>query len=169
MTTFATGLAHRGIDVMTFNFVYMQRRRRVPDQGPKLEACYRAIIDATRARVPTAVGRLVVGGKSMGGRIASQVVADDDDDLGVAGRVFLGYPLHQPRRPEKRRDAHLPAIAAPMPFVQESRDTFGTKADLRSVVDGARARASTSSREATTRSESKERGLRRRKRSIPRS
>ncbi len=138
MTQFASGLADRGIEIVTFDFVYMEQRRRAPDRAPKLEACYRAVIDATRAGMPTARPRLLVGGKSMGGRIASQVVAKDAHDLGVAGLVFLGYPLHPPGRPEKRRDAHLPDIDAPMLFVQGSRDTFGTEAELRPVVESCR-------------------------------
>ena len=101
MTEFAGGLADRGLDVVTFNFVYMEQRRKVPDRAPQLEACYRAVIEATRARVPSAAGQLFVGGKSMGGRIASQVVATDENGHGVAGLVFLGYPLHPPGTPGK--------------------------------------------------------------------
>ena len=135
MTAFSAGLADRGVDVVTFNFVYMERGRRAPDPSARLESCYRAAIDTTRAVVPAARSRLFVGGKSMGGRIASQVVAADPHDLSVAGLVFLGYPLHPPGRPDKRRDAHLPDIAAPILFVQGSRDPFGTEAELRSVVE----------------------------------
>lgn len=135
MTQCAEGLAARGIDVVTFNFLYMERRRRAPDPAPRLEQCYRAAIEATRDRVPSAADALLIGGKSMGGRIASQVAAADEADCGVAGLVFLGYPLHPPGRPDKRRDAHLPRIAAPMLFVQGSRDTFGTRDELEPVVD----------------------------------
>ena len=99
ITRFAHGLAHRGIDIVTFSFVYMERRRRAPDQPAKLEACCRAVIETTRERVATARSMLIVEGKSMGGRIASQVVAADPDGLGVAGLVFLGYPLHRPIQP----------------------------------------------------------------------
>ena len=134
MTHFARGLAGRGADVVTFNFVYMERGRRMPDPAAKLEACYRAVIDTTRVQVPTARTRLVVGGKSMGGRIASQVVAADPDARGVAGLVFLGYPLYPPGRPERMRDAHLPAIRVPMLFVQGSRDPFGTPDELQTVL-----------------------------------
>ena len=70
----------------------------------------------------------------MGGRIASQVVAADPDARGVAGLVFLGYPLHPPGRPERIRDAHLPAIRVPMLFVQGSRDPFGTPDELQTVL-----------------------------------
>lgn len=135
MVQFAEGLSSRGFDVATFNFVYAERGRRAPDPKTRLELCYRAAIDTTRAHVPSARARLIVGGKSMGGRIASQVVASDPDGLGVAGLVFLGYPLHPPGRPEKRRDAHLPSISAATLFVQGSRDTFGTEDEVRSVVE----------------------------------
>ena len=135
MTTFSSALSARGIDVVTFNFVYMEKGRRAPDPKARLENCYRAAIDATRRVVPSARARLIIGGKSMGGRIASQVVAADESDLGVSGLVFLGYPLHPPGRPEKRRDAHLVDVGAPMLFVQGSRDTFGTETELRAVVE----------------------------------
>ena len=140
MTAFARGLAGRGIDVVTFNFPYMERKRRIPDPAARLEASYRAVLHATRERLERRghpPPRLVIGGKSMGGRIASQTVAADvraGRDPGVAGLVFLGYPLHPPGRPDKLRAAHLPAIAAPMLFVQGSRDAFGRPDELRPVL-----------------------------------
>ena len=134
MVAFASGLAGYGLDVVTFDFLYMERGRKAPDPAGRLEACYRAVIAETRARVASAGTRLLVGGKSMGGRIASQVVAADDDDLGVAGLVFLGYPLHPPGRPDKLRSAHLPSIGVPMLFIQGSRDTFGTPDELQPIL-----------------------------------
>ena len=116
---------------MTFNFVYMERGRRAPDPAAKLEACYRAVIDTTCVQVPTVRTRPVVGGKSMGGRIVSQVVAADPDALGVAGLVFLGYPLHPPGRPERMRDAHRPSIRVPMLFAQGSRVRHAGRAPRR--------------------------------------
>src|SRR5438876_51505 len=76
--------------------------------------------------------RLVIGGKSMGGRIASQVAAADGKN--IAGLVLLGYPLHPPGKPDKLRDAHLKDVRAPMLFVQGSRDAFGTKEEIRGVI-----------------------------------
>jgi predicted alpha/beta-hydrolase family hydrolase len=135
MVRSATALAARGIDTVTFNFVYSEEGRRLPDRNDKLERCYRAVIDAAcagkfnqDARRP----KLVIGGKSMGGRIASQVAATGH--AGIAGLVFLGYPLHPPGRPDKLRSRHLPAIRAPMLFVQGSRDAFGTPDELRSIM-----------------------------------
>ena len=139
MTGFARGLAHRGIEVVTFNFPYMERGRRAPDPAPRLEACYRAVIGVVGDRPAAADRLLLAGGKSMGGRIASQAVAGDAQaglSPAVDGLVFLGYPLHPPGRPDKRRDAHLPSITVPMLFVQGSRDAFGTPDELRPVLAG---------------------------------
>jgi uncharacterized protein len=135
MVRFATSLAARGIDTVTFNFLYTEQRRRVPDRNDKLEHCYRTVIEAVRGGKfhGDAGGRkLVIGGKSMGGRIASQVAAADEE--GIAGLVFLGYPLHPPGSPDKLRSKHLPDIRAPMLFVQGSRDAFGTSEELRAVL-----------------------------------
>jgi uncharacterized protein len=137
MVRFATSLAARGIETITFNFVYTEQRRRVPDRNDKLEHCYRTVIEAVRSgKFCDDAGRrkLVIGGKSMGGRIASQVAAAGQD--GIAGLVFLGYPLHPPGRPDKLRSKHLPAIRAPMLFVQGSRDAFGTPEEVRAVLGG---------------------------------
>jgi predicted alpha/beta-hydrolase family hydrolase len=133
MVAFAQALAARGIDVVTFNFLYTEQKRRLPDKGPALEACYRAAIGATRREVASARRALFIGGKSMGGRIATQVAAGDAT-LSLTGLVLLGYPLHPPGRPEKRRDAHLPDVKRPMLFVQGSRDTFGTPTELAPIL-----------------------------------
>ena len=132
MVTFAAGLARRGLDVVTFNFPYMEQGRRLPDRSDTLEACFRAVVGAARARPDLAAGRLVIGGKSLGGRMASHLGAAGVDRL--AGLVFLGYPLHPPGRPEKPRAAHLARIQVPMLFVQGSRDAFGTPEELGPVL-----------------------------------
>ncbi len=131
MVSFATGLAARGIDAVTFNFLYTEQGRRVPDPNSKLEACYRAVIEAIRHR-KIGQGRVAIGGKSMGGRIASQVAAGGVPD--VAGLVFLGYPLHPPGKKDQLRAKHLSDIKAPMLFVQGSRDAFGTPDELRPII-----------------------------------
>jgi predicted alpha/beta-hydrolase family hydrolase len=133
MVDFARGLSARGIDVITFNFLYTEQGRRIPDRAPALESCYRAVIDASRAEVDSARRSLFIGGKSMGGRIATQVAAADPG-LPLAGLVLLGYPLHPPGKPAERRDKHLPAIARSMLFVQGSRDAFGTPDELASAI-----------------------------------
>lgn len=126
----ARALAARGLDLVTFNFLYTEQGRRAPDRPPVLEACWRAVIGAIAGSTGNT---LFIGGKSMGGRIATQVAASDAD-LPLAGLVLLGYPLHPPGRPDQRRDAHLPSINRPMLFVQGSRDTFGTPAELEPVL-----------------------------------
>jgi len=128
----ATGLAARGIDALTFNFLYTEQGRHVPDPKARLESCYAAVIDAALNHRKLKKNHLVIGGKSMGGRIASQVAAAKADR--VAGLVFLGYPLHPPGRPDKLRDEHLKDIKAPMLFVQGARDAFGTEEEIRAVI-----------------------------------
>jgi uncharacterized protein len=133
MTGSASALAALGIETITFNFPYTEQRRRVPDRRPVLEACYRAVIDAARGAVIGAGRSLFIGGKSMGGRIATHVAAADPERP-IAGLVLLGYPLHPPGRPAERRDAHLPAVGRPMLFIQGSRDAFGTPAELTAAL-----------------------------------
>jgi predicted alpha/beta-hydrolase family hydrolase len=134
MRLFASGLAERGFDAMTFNFIYMEQGRRAPDPKAKLEGCYRTVIEAARQHKKLKGNRLVIGGKSMGGRIASQVAAAEENADQIAGLVFLGYPLHPPGKPDQLRDAHLENIRSPMLFLQGSRDAFGTADEIRTVI-----------------------------------
>jgi uncharacterized protein len=130
---FARAIAHLGFDAVTFNFLYTEQKRRAPDPAPALEACYAAVIRETLRRVASSRERLFIGGKSMGGRIATQLAASDPD-LPISGLVLLGYPLHPPGRPERRRDAHLPGVHRPMLVIQGSRDAFGTPDELRPIL-----------------------------------
>lgn len=144
MRLFASGLSERGLDVMTFNFVYSERGRGGPDPKAKLEACYGAVIEAAAGHRKLKGNKLAIGGKSMGGRIGSQVAAANLEvnagaltgaaEIDIAGLVFLGYPLHPPGNLEKMRDAHLKDIRAPMLFLQGSRDAFGTPPELRAII-----------------------------------
>jgi predicted alpha/beta-hydrolase family hydrolase len=136
MVRMAGVLASRGLEVFTFNFLYTASRRRVPDKNDVLEATWRAAVGAVRARSAIARGKLLIGGKSMGGRIASQVAAAAAPHAmgDLAGLVLLGYPLHPPGRPEKLRTEHLARVTSPMLFVQGTRDTFGTPAELEPFV-----------------------------------
>jgi hypothetical protein len=130
MIEFASGLAARGVEAVTFNFPYTEQRRRTPDPPSVLEACWLSVAAAVRARIGERP--FFIGGKSMGGRIASQVAARPEASaLSLHGLVFLGYPLHPPGRPSQLRVAHWPSVRQPSLFVQGSRDTFGTPDELR--------------------------------------
>lgn len=131
MVRAARELAARQLSAATFDFPYMAAGRGAPDRAPVLEDAWRAAIDAARAQFANLP--LFIGGKSMGGRISSQVAAQGGVGP-LAGLVFLGYPLHPPGNPERRRDAHLPQIAEPMLFVQGSRDPFGTADEIRALL-----------------------------------
>jgi uncharacterized protein len=137
MVTVARGLAQRGVDVVTFDFPYMHEKRRVPDKAPVLEAAFRETIVRARAQVGTEHS-VFIGGKSMGGRMATHLAAQGLD--GLKGVVALGYPLHPPGKPDQLRVAHLPAIRVPVLIVQGERDAFGTPNELKSVVDSLPAR-----------------------------
>ena len=132
LTTVADALADAKVPSLRFNFPYKALGRRAPDRPPVLEA---AVREATaelvrRAKVPPE--RIVLGGRSMGGRIGSMVAGDDDDDGGGAfGLVLLGYPLHPPGRPERLRVEHFARLRMPVLFVSGTRDAFGTPAELR--------------------------------------
>lgn len=137
MRQVARELAARGVSVVTFDFPYIREKRRVPDRGPVLEAAWQeAWTEAIRlacsdGREPSA---LFAGGKSMGGRIASQAHARGLLAPAPAGLVFFGYPLHPPGKPSVRRDRHLPAITTPMLFVHGTRDPFGTSEEFAALV-----------------------------------
>ena len=128
-------VAARGVLSVKFNFPYKERRAKLPDRTPLLEATWRALIASVRDEPALAPARLFLGGKSMGGRIASQVVAAGE---ACDGLVFLGYPLHPPRRPERLRTAHLSAVASPMLFIQGTRDALCDLVLLRGVLKGLR-------------------------------
>lgn len=133
MIRVAEGLAARGVHVVTFNFPYKDAGRKVPDPPRVLEETWRHVwADAVRA----AKGPAFAGGKSMGGRIASQVAARDEFAPRPAGLVYFGYPLHPPHLPKVRRDTHLKNIAAPLLFLQGTRDPFGSPDEMRALVAG---------------------------------
>jgi uncharacterized protein len=130
ITLFHKGLAERGYLTVKFNFPYMEDRRKVPDKREILEAAYREVIETVK-NGKFHPKRVFVGGKSMGGRIASQVVAAGEE---VDGLFFLGYPLHRPGQQEMLRDQHLYRIEKPMLFVSGTKDQFAKKELLDQVV-----------------------------------
>lgn len=135
LVRFAEALATGGRRVLLYNFPYSERRRKLPDAPAQLEATVGFVAAQARS---LGARRVVLGGKSMGGRIASQAVAQG---LACDGLVFLGYPLHPPGRPDKLRDAHLPRVAAPMLFLQGTRDAFARWDLVQGVAERLGARA----------------------------
>jgi len=126
MTTIAEGLGRAGIRVVRFEFPYMREqrasgRRRPPDKPAILQECWRRVV-ADMGDPST----LFIGGKSLGGRVASVVA----DDVEVRGLVCLGYPFHPPGRPEQLRTEHLARLATRTLILQGSRDPFGTREEI---------------------------------------
>jgi len=121
------GLAERGLTSVRFNLPYAEAGRRSPSKPGPDEACWRAVIE----QIPAA--RVFIGGRSYGGRMATHVAAAG---ARVSGMVLLGYPLHPPGKPDRLRVEHLPAIGAPMLFLQGTRDPFATPELLTSTVEG---------------------------------
>lgn len=125
MDYFAAGLAARKLRVARFEFPYMARRTATGKKGgsdrePVLRETWLQVIEQLGAN------RLVIGGKSMGGRMASLVA----DEARVAGLVCLGYPFHPPGKPERLRTAHLEKLKTPALILQGERDPFGTRAEV---------------------------------------
>jgi predicted alpha/beta-hydrolase family hydrolase len=131
LTTVADALADARVPSLRFDFPYRLAGRRAPDRPPVLDAAVReAVADlARRAQLP--VDRLVLGGRSMGGRICSLVAGDEADPVSALGLAMLGYPLHPPGRPETLRVEHFKRLTMPVLFASGTRDAFGTPAELK--------------------------------------
>lgn len=114
------------------DFPYRRQGRRAPDRAPKLVASVVEAAAALVARAGVAPEALVLGGRSMGGRMCSMAVADG---LAAAGLVLVSYPLHPPGRPERLRVEHLSALDVPCLFVSGTRDAFGSPAELEAATD----------------------------------
>ena len=119
------------IPVRRVDFPYRRAGRKAPDRAPVLLACVREEVRAFADELGVSTGRLVIGGRSMGGRMCSMAAADADDPLKVAGLVLVSYPLHPPAKPENMRTEHLPRITVPTLCVSGTKDTFGTPQELR--------------------------------------
>ena len=129
MTYFHRELANSGFLSITFDFEYMEAKRRVPDPQPKLQARYRSVIEEVADQYRPE--QIIIGGKSMGGRVASYIAAEMRQ---VSALVFLGYPLHPPGKSDQLRDEHLYKIAKPMLFISGTRDAFAEKDLLEPIV-----------------------------------
>lgn len=120
-----------GLSVERLDFPYRLAGRRRPDSEPVLEHSVREGAAALASRLGAPVAALLLGGRSMGGRICSHVVAGG---LPAAGLVLVSYPLHPPGRPERLRTAHFPALELPCLFVSGTRDAFGTVEELEAAT-----------------------------------
>lgn len=128
LVRYAETLAVRGVGAVRFNFPYTEAGRKIPDPPSRLEACFRAVAEEVRSRAAA----LYLGGRSMGGRIASHLLADG---FAAQGLVLLSYPLHPPGQPQRLRASHLKRISVPMLFLQGSRDAFARMNLLRGTVE----------------------------------
>lgn len=115
------------LPVARMDFPYRKAGRRAPDRAPKLVAAVVEEATAFAAALGAEPGSLVLGGRSMGGRMCSMAVAEG---LPAAGLVLIAYPLHPPGRPDRRRDAHFGGVSVPCLFVSGTRDAFGTPDEL---------------------------------------
>jgi uncharacterized protein len=129
LTGFSAGLADAGIGSLRFNFPYKQQGRHAPDQPAVLRDAFTAVFEEARTRADE--HSVFAGGKSLGGRIASLLVADG---LPATGLVFVGYPLHPPGKTERIRDEHLDRVPVPMLFLQGTQDPFARWDLLEKVV-----------------------------------
>lgn len=120
-------MAANGTLAVRIQFPYQEEGKRRPDPPRVLEATWRAVIESLRGEGR----RLIVGGRSMGGRIASQVVAQGEP---VDALALFAYPLHPPGKPEKSRDEHLPSIPIPTLFCSGGRDAFASPDELRAAA-----------------------------------
>lgn len=130
METMAAGLTGRGWRVQRFEFPYMAQRRldgrrRLPDRLPKLLAAYRAEVTALQGQGP-----LVIGGKSLGGRVATLLVDELAQAGDVCGCLCLGYPFHPSGRPTQLRTEHLAGLTTPTLILQGERDSFGRRDEV---------------------------------------
>jgi predicted alpha/beta-hydrolase family hydrolase len=131
LTTFADALAEAGVPVMRFNFPYRTAGKRAPDRPAVLAGATREAAAQLASRTQLPPGRLVLGGRSMGGRYASLAVGDTDDPLPALGLLLLGYPLHPAGKPEKLRVEHFARIDVPVLFVSGTRDSLAGADALR--------------------------------------
>lgn len=128
----ATMRAH-GIDTVRFNFLYKERGSGRPDPMPRLQECIRAVVDRVRSEIKPR--RLIIGGRSMGGRAASMLAAEG---YACDGLLLLAYPLHPEGKPEKLRDAHLPQIAVPTLCLNGTRDALCRRDLMEPVLERVR-------------------------------
>jgi predicted alpha/beta-hydrolase family hydrolase len=131
----ANVMRKRGLGVVRFNFLYKEKKSGRPDPMPRLKECITAVVSRVREELRPRI--LIIGGRSMGGRAASMLAAENFD---CDGLLLLAYPLHPPGRPEMLRDAHLPAIKVPVICFSGTRDPFCTPKLMNEVLERVRTR-----------------------------
>lgn len=118
------------LPVLRVDFPYRKAGKKFPDKAPVLVQCVKDEVRAFAHELGCDVTEIVIGGRSMGGRICTMAVSDKEDQLSVAGVVCIGYPLHPPKKPEQLRTEHLPRLATKALFISGTRDEFGTSEEL---------------------------------------
>lgn len=126
----ADALADAGVPSLRFNYPYREAGRRAPDRPAALLAATRDAAGELARRAKLPADRVVLGGRSMGGRYCSLLVADESDPHPALGLLLLGYPLHAAGKPERARDEHFRRLALPVLFVSGTRDALAAKPDL---------------------------------------
>jgi len=126
----ADALAGAGVPSLRFDYPYRAAGRRAPDRPAVLDTVTREAAAELARRAGLPPERLVLGGRSMGGRVASLIVADPDEPVPALGLLLLGYPLHPAGKPERRRDGHFGALTMPVCFLSGTRDALAPRAEL---------------------------------------
>jgi predicted alpha/beta-hydrolase family hydrolase len=128
----ANALTARGVNLVRFNFLYKERKSSRPDPMPRLQECYSAVVDYVRSELNPK--RVIIGGRSMGGRATSMMAAEG---FSCDGLLLYAYPLHPPGQLEKLRDAHLPQIKVPVLCFNGTRDPFCTQSLMEKAIASA--------------------------------
>ncbi len=134
LTAVADALAEARVPSLRFQYPYRTAGKKAPDRAPVLMAATREAIDELARRTKLPASRLVLGGRSMGGRYLSLVAGDTDDPVACLGLLLLGYPLHAAGKPEKQRADHFPRLDVPVLFVSGTRDSLAGKPALTKVA-----------------------------------
>jgi len=121
------------LPVARIDFPYRRAGKSFPDKTPVLVECVRSEVRAFAEQLGVQTSQLLIGGRSMGGRMCSMAVADETDPLDVAALVLMSYPLHPPKKPENLRTEHLPRINVPTLCISGTKDNFGSPEELESA------------------------------------
>ena len=121
------------LPILRVDFPYRKAGKKFPDKAPVLVQCVKDEVRAFAKAIQCETADLVIGGRSMGGRMCTMAASDGEDVLRVAGVVCIGYPLHPPKKPEQLRTEHLPRLTSKTLFISGTRDEFGTPEELASA------------------------------------